>query len=502
MANNTEKNVPKISNMFNLFSDMASYEEIENTIASGAKMQGTNAWILMMAILVASIGLNTNSTAVIIGAMLISPLMSGIIAIAYGIATNNLILARFSAIRLTLQVIISVFTSFVYFSISPIKDASSELLARTSPTVWDVLIATCGGVAGIIGQTRKEKGNVIPGVAIATAIMPPLCTAGYGIAIKNWSYFSGAMYLFFINGFFICLSAIIVLKYLRVPQFRRLTQKQLGKIHRTIAVIAIITTMPSIYFAYDMIRDTIENSNAESFIRNEFVFEGTQVVQKTINIDDNVIEVSLIGKEITTDKQIELEDKLANYNLDGYILTLTQTKVKDGITADEVKELLQEYESSEDGPNVDEILIIKENEELFAENEQLRTENDQLRQQIKDDEAAKIDIKQLSVELAAINSKITGAAAADTELYISESDNGSRVIVTLFVSKSLSKTELDSVTAWLEARLSRQGITVLQQDIVEYRGEDSSTAEKDDKSKDDKSKTDKNKADDSSSSAE
>lgn len=494
MANNTEKNVPKLSSMFNLFSDMASYEEIENTIASGAKMQGTNAWILMMAILVASIGLNTNSTAVIIGAMLISPLMSGIIAIAYGIATNNLILARFSAIRLTLQVIISVFTSFVYFSISPIKDASSELLARTSPTVWDVLIATSGGVAGIIGQTRKEKGNVIPGVAIATAIMPPLCTAGYGLAHRNWSYFSGAMYLFFINGFFICLSAIIVLKYLRVPQFRRLTKKQLGKIHRTIAVIAVITTMPSIYFAYNMIRNTIETSNAESFIKNEFVFDGTQVVQRTIDIDNDSIEVSLIGKEITSDKQMELEDKLADYKLDGYVLTITQTTVKSGITAEEVKELLAEYEAKDEEPDVDEILIIKENEELFAENEQLRNENDELRQQIIDAESTKIDIGQISAELGAINSKITGAAAAETELYISESDNGRRTIVTLFVSKSLSKTELESVTAWLEARLNRQGITVLQQDIAAYRGDDSSSAEKSDESKPDESKPDSSSA--------
>lgn len=478
MAKNTERNVPKLSSMFNLWSDMASYEEIENTIASGAKMQGTNAWILMMAILVASVGLNTNSTAVIIGAMLISPLMSGIIAIAYGIATNDLTLARFSAIRLTLQVVISVFTSFVYFSISPIKAASTELLARTSPTAWDVLIATSGGVAGIIGQTRKEKGNVIPGVAIATAIMPPLCTAGYGLAHRNWSYFSGAMYLFFINGFFICLSAIIVLKYLRVPQLKEFTQKQLSKIHRTIAVVAVVTMMPSIYFAYDMIKDTIENSNAESFIKNEFVFEGTQVVQKTIDIDENYIEVSLIGKEIGMDKQTELEEKLSDYKLDGYALTITQTTVKSGITAEEVKELLAEYEANDEEPNVDEILAAKENEELSAENEELRNENETLKQQIEEAASARFDIEQIGAELNAINGKIEGAAAADTELYISDSEKGSRTIVTLFVSKTLSKNELATVTAWLETRLDRQEIVILQQDMAEYRGEESSAAEK------------------------
>ena len=182
MAKTIDKNGQVLSSMFNLRSDMASFDEIENTIVSGSKLQGTNAWILMMAILVASVGLNTNSTAVIIGAMLISPLMGGIIAIAYGIATNNLTLARLSAVRLTVQILISVATSFVYFSVSPIKAPSSELLARTSPTIYDVLIAVSGGFAGMIGQTRKEKSNVIPGVAIATALMPPLCTAGYGLA--------------------------------------------------------------------------------------------------------------------------------------------------------------------------------------------------------------------------------------------------------------------------------------------------------------------------------
>ena len=190
-----------IRSMFTLRQDVASYEEIENTIVSGSKLQGTNACILMLAILVASVGLNTNSTAVIIGAMLISPLMGGLTAIAYGFATNNLTLAKFSAVRLLAQVIISVVTSFVYFSISPINTASSELLARTSPTVWDVLIATGGGFAGIIGQTRKEKSNGIPGVAIAPALMLTLCTAGYGLARHNMRYFGGAMYLFFINGF-------------------------------------------------------------------------------------------------------------------------------------------------------------------------------------------------------------------------------------------------------------------------------------------------------------
>ena len=478
MAKSSDKNGMVMASMFNLRSDMASYDEIENTIVSGAKLQGTNSWILMMAILVASVGLNTNSTAVIIGAMLISPLMGGIIAIAYGIATNNLTLARFSAVRLTIQVIISVATSFVYFSISPINAASSELLARTSPTVYDVLIASCGGFAVIIGQTRKDKSNVIPGVAIATALMPPLCTAGYGLAHRNWAYFSGALYLFFINGFFICLTAVVVLKFLRVPQFKELTQKQLSKIHRIIAVVAVITMLPSIYFAYDQIKDTIENSNAENFIRNEFVFEGTQVVQKSVDINDKTIEVSLIGKEITPEEQEELRTKLMDYKLDDYSLTITQTTVKSGITAEEVKQMLAEYEFDDEEPDVEEILALKENEELAQENEALKAENEKLQQQIDTAAAEQIDIEQISAELSAIYPKITGAAAAKADIWISADDKGSRTIVTLFVTKQLDKNELTAVTSWLEIRLGKSGITVLQQDLAAYRGEDSKAEEK------------------------
>lgn len=150
--------------------------------------------------------------------------------------------------------VICLITSTIYFTISPITTASSELLARTTPTAWDVLIALFGGLAGIIGQTRKEKSNVIPGVAIATALMPPLCTAGYGLARHRLDYFGGALYLFFINSFFICLAAIVVLKFLRLPHGNDISPKALKKIHRNIAFITVITMLPSIYLGYDIVK--------------------------------------------------------------------------------------------------------------------------------------------------------------------------------------------------------------------------------------------------------
>ena len=327
--------------MFSLRWDMADPDEIHNTIISGAKLQGTNMCILMLAILIASIGLNMNSTAVIIGAMLISPLMGGITAIGYGIATNDLTLSKGAAIRLGIQVVICLITSTIYFTISPITTASSELLARTTPTAWDVLIALFGGLAGIIGQTRKEKSNVIPGVAIATALMPPLCTAGYGLARHRLDYFGGALYLFFINSFFICLAAIVVLKLLRLPHGNDISPKALKKIHRNIAFIAVITMLPSIYLGYDIVKKTMDNSSAEKFISDKFDFEGTQIVQKTIDTDKRMIEVALLGKKISSSDTKALQSELKDFGLGDYKLVITQTEVESGVTADDVEKMLE-----------------------------------------------------------------------------------------------------------------------------------------------------------------
>ena len=183
----------KLKDFFDLHGDIASIREITDRINAGVRFRGTNLCVLILAIFIASIGLNMDSTAVVIGAMLISPLMGSILGIGYGLARYDSTYIRSSAGSLLAQVLISVATSALYFSLTPIDTPSSELLARTSPTIWDVLIAVFGGLAGIIGITRKEGGNVIPGVAIATALMPPLCTAGYGIATGVTAYFSSSI---------------------------------------------------------------------------------------------------------------------------------------------------------------------------------------------------------------------------------------------------------------------------------------------------------------------
>lgn len=245
-----------LTGTFSLKDDVTSQDEIYDRLVTGAALRGTNMCVLILANLIACIGLNMNSTAVIIGAMLISPLMGSIMAIAYGIASGDVKIVERFAIGFSMQILICLVTSTVYFSITPISDSTSELLARTAPTVWDVLIGLFGGLAGIIGMTRKEKSNVIPGVAIATALMPPLCTAGYGIAAGQWQFFLGAFYLFLLNSYFICLSSIVVLIVLKVPRHTYMEVKIRKKVIHRVLATTLVLIIPSFLFAADLIRQT------------------------------------------------------------------------------------------------------------------------------------------------------------------------------------------------------------------------------------------------------
>ncbi|MGN0484043.1 MAG: TIGR00341 family protein [Lachnospiraceae bacterium] len=245
---------------FSFHGDTAEPEVIRERILSGGEIHGTNLCVLMLAIFIASIGLNMNSTAVIIGAMLISPLMGTIMAMAYGIVTLDWRQASDSAMGLFFQVVICLVTSMLYFMVSPITTASSEILARTSPTIWDVLIAFFGGFAGIIGFTRKEKSNIIPGVAIATALMPPLCTAGYGLAVHSWQYFAGAMYLFLINTYFIALATGIGLIIMKVPQRKKMRPEIARKLKRNLVRNTILFILPSIFLGGRLVRQEMQDT--------------------------------------------------------------------------------------------------------------------------------------------------------------------------------------------------------------------------------------------------
>lgn len=287
-----------LKDAFSLESDTANYEEIRTRLVEGGQVTGTNMCVLMLAIFIASIGLNMNSTAVIIGAMLISPLMGSIQAAAYGTATADLRLFRKSVIGLMFQVMVCLITSTLYFLISPISTTTSELLARTQPTIWDVLIALFGGIAGIIGITRKEKSNVIPGVAIATALMPPLCTCGYGIATGQWRFLLGAGYLFLVNSYFIFFSSAAILLMLKVPRKKEITLEQWKRLKKVIIRNTLIMILPSIVIAYIMVQNT--NADKESLTGFEKENVSIESITKQIQIlfpEVEKVEISIVEKK-------------------------------------------------------------------------------------------------------------------------------------------------------------------------------------------------------------
>lgn len=420
-----EKAKTYFHNLFDMRSNMLSYDELRDMMEENTIIHGANMWILMLAILIASIGLNVNSTAVIIGAMLISPLMSGILTIGYSLAIRDLSMLKKAATRFGTQVIISLITSTIYFSLSPLDTATSEMIARTSPTLWDVLIALFGGIAGSIGNTRKKTSNVIPGVAIATALMPPLCTVGYGIATGQANFIFGAFYLFAINTLFIALSALFVTKMLGVPSHRELDAKRQKRINRIITVLIIIAVIPStLGGAYTVYLSVLER-NISSYLDSEFVFADTQLVQSSADNQNRVISVSLVGTQLSDTRISELEDKLADYDLSGYTLHVTQNKSVDGGDGDKVTIALQENTIRKLQEQLDE--EIKKNETLSA------------------DIAGQVDCTALAKKASAIFTKLT-----DVRCGLMCGENGSTILLTGTAASPLTDDETESIRNFLK----------------------------------------------------
>lgn len=312
---------------FNLHEDKDEDIKIINSITRGVDFKGSNLWALIFAIFIASIGLNVNSTAVIIGAMLISPLMGPILGIGLGIGINDFYLVKRSIKNYALSALVSIITSSLYFYLTPLHSASSELLARTTPSIWDVFIAFFGGLAGTVATSRKEKSNVIPGVAIATALMPPLCTAGYGLSIGNFYYLGGALYLFFINSVFISTATYIIVNLLKIPKVHFENERTKRYVNRYMLWIVFITLLPSIYFAYNIVNKSIFETNANKFVQTEMNFDNAQIVSKTFNYnraDTNEIAVLLIGQDLPAAAIDTLRQKLPQYSLANTKLIIRQ----------------------------------------------------------------------------------------------------------------------------------------------------------------------------------
>lgn len=301
----------KIVEFINLHNGEEDKKKVLENVFNNISFRGSNLWILACAIIIASIGLNVNSTAVIIGAMLISPLMGPIVGAGFALGTYDFPLLKKSMKNLVIATGVSLLVSALYFYFSPFKDVQSEILARTSPNIYDVLIAFFGGLVGVIAVTRVEKGNPIPGVAIATALMPPLCTAGYGIATFNFPYFAGAFYLYTINCFFICIATFFMVKYLKYPAASFKSIRYSRQIRIGITSLIFIMIIPSFYLAYTLWNEKKYTKTVEQFINTEFVSNGNMVIYKKIDYksDPKKVELALLNRKLS-EKEIETYNRI------------------------------------------------------------------------------------------------------------------------------------------------------------------------------------------------
>ncbi len=327
-----------INYRFSLHEDSATESDTIESIRKTVEFRGANLWTLIFAIFIASIGLNVNSTAVIIGAMLISPLMGPIMGVGLGIGINDFELVKKGARNLGIATLFSVATSTLYFWVTPLHDASSEILARTSPSIWDVFIAGFGGLAGVIAATRKEKGNVVPGVAIATALMPPLCTAGFGLASGNIYFFLGAMYLYFINSVFICVATYLIVRYLHFHKTEFANRADERRVSRYILIGVLITAAPSVYLAYRIVDKSIFENNARMFVLKEFNYKDTQVITHNYKYSrkGNEIDLLLLGAELSKNQLDSAKRKMPDYKLAN-----TRLIVRQGLNAKNELDLSQ-----------------------------------------------------------------------------------------------------------------------------------------------------------------
>lgn len=426
---------------FNLDEDKAHEQEVIDSISKGVEFKGTNLWILIFAIFLAAIGLNVNSPAVIIGAMLISPLMGPIMGIGLGVGISDFSLIKKAAKNFGIAVVIGILTSTLYFLITPLSEARSELLARTSPAIWDVFIAFFGGLAGIVAGSRKDKSlTVIPGVAIATALMPPLCTAGFGIATGSIVYFAGAMYLFFINAVFISLATYIIVRFLKYPQLTIIDPVRAKKVKQSVYVVVIITLLPSIYMSYDIAMRSIFENNARKFINYEFDLPNTQVISQSINIikGNKEIEIVIIGDRIDDDTLKLIRSKMAIYNLSGAELHVIQ-----GLSGNELPDLNQmKSDVFQD--------IINRNDNLIRE-KNLQINN--LEAQLADFKFSTQDVGNISKELKAQYPKLNTFSMAKTILYSTlTSEMDTVLLVYASFNRKISTSDRKRIEDWIKVR--------------------------------------------------
>lgn len=429
---------------FNLDEDKAREEEIILNLQKSIEFKGTNLWTLIFAIFIASIGLNVNSTAVIIGAMLISPLMGPIMGVGLGLGIFDFSLIKLALKNLVVAVVIALLTSYIYFLLSPLQEAQSELLARTKPTIWDVLIALFGGLAGVIASTRKNISNTIPGVAIATALMPPICTAGYGLASGNLAYFAGAFYLFVINSVFISLSTFLIIRFLKFKPVKQLDELASKKIRQTIWLIAILTIIPSVYLAYVFVNAEFFRQKTTRFINDEIKAHNLYVIDKIIDPQNKTITLVVYGNEISDSIKKLIVASKVKYNLQDAQINIRQAQ--------------SETVSSRD------LTTFKENlQRQIIDQNNFSTAKDKKIKQLETELALKnknLASPLVYNEFKALYGTLNGLSIIKTPVY---SDSKTDTILLVYIEPLNTKQRLNNrqIAQWLSAKFNTNKIEVI-----------------------------------------
>lgn len=436
----------EILSYFNVKEDLEPQSDTEVSIRSGVSFKGSQLLTLIFAIFIASLGLNTNSIPVIIGAMLISPLMGPIIGMGLGVGIQDIELVRRSLKNISAAVIGSLLASALYFTISPLYDGASQLLARTSPSIYDVFVALFGGAAGILSIASKNKGQVLPGVAIATSLMPPLCTAGYGLATLQMHFFLGALYLFFTNMIFIFFATWIGVKLMGFKKVVYQNEKRARRIHAIAYSIVALTIGVSIYLTVVMVSHNIFLDKAATFVEKEMVFPNTQVLSHKEYMDKGkrYIDVTLIGEALPKDSlQLALMNKLDSIGLGGTIL-----HIKQGFS-------LNKAEIDADR-NSDEFYRMMQAE---IANRQITI--DSLRNVIASHGQFASDASRIAPEIKVLFPNIRDIACASILAASTDSLQSDTLNIVLVNSRtSLNNVELNKLREYLQVRLSKPRIEI------------------------------------------
>ncbi len=433
--------------MTNIFSTLFSLhkgEEDKNKTMQNVKdnisFTGANLWILACAIIVASVGLNINSTAVVIGAMLISPLMGPIVGSGFALGIYDFTLLKRSLRNLLNATIVGLSFSTLYFYISPFKEAQSELLARTSPNIYDVLIAFFGGLVGVIAVTRTEKGSPIAGVAIATALMPPLCTAGYGLATGHFKYFFGSLFLYCINCVFICIATYIIVKFLKYPA-KKIEEKHVKRVKYGITTLTVLMLVPSAYFAYSLYYQQKYSESVNTFIAKEFNDKGNTLIYKKTNYnsDPKTIELAFLSRRFTDNEIRNLNEDLKAYGLLNTKLIIRQDSAFN--IQNIKKDILNEVKGADTIINQKDIEIRLLKNEIAANT---------------------FDNNEILKEASTLFPDITAISIANHDFYTSKDSSFTTTILFYEAPKELSNDDKVKFENWMRQRLAIKNLEIFK----------------------------------------